>query len=112
MTRQILLIDDDKDMHAHIQIALQKAGYNLISAFDGIEGLNKVLSFNPDLIILDYLMPRKDGGEIFRELKESPKYRRVCDIPVIMLTAANQPTERINSFLEAGLNGYLEKPVL
>jgi len=110
MTRQILLIDDDKDVHAHIQIVLQKTGYNLISAFDGIEGLKKVLSFNPDLIILDYLMPRKGGAETFRELKESPQYKRGCDIPVIMLTAANQPTERINNFLEAGLNAYLEKP--
>jgi len=110
MTRQILLIDDDKDMHTHILIVLQKSGYNLISAFDGNEGLKKLLSFNPDLIILDYLMPRKDGGEIFRELKESPQYKRCCDIPVIMLTAANKPTERIKYLLEAGLNAYLEKP--
>ncbi len=110
MTRQILLIDDDKDMHTHIQIVLQKAGHNLISAFDGNEGLKKVLSFNPDLIILDCLMPKKDGDETFNELKKSQQYKKHSDIPVIILTAANQPTERIKHLLEAGLNAYLEKP--
>lgn len=110
MTRQILLIDDDKDVHTHIQIVLQKAGHNLISAFDGKEGLKKVLSFNPDLIILDYLMPKKDGDETFNELKKSQQYKKHSDIPVIMLTAANQPNERIKHLLEAGLNAYLEKP--
>jgi len=110
MTRQILLIDDDKDVHTYIQIVLQKAGYNLISAFDGNEGLKKVLSFNPDLIILDYLMPKKNGSETFKELKKSQQYERYRDIPVIMLTATDQRPERIKQLLEAGLNAYLEKP--
>ena len=110
MTRQILLIDDDKDVHTYIQIVLQKAGYNLISAFDGNEGLKKVLSFNPDLIILDYLMPKKNGSETFKELKKSQQYKRYRDIPVIMLTATDQRPERIKQLLEAGLNAYLEKP--
>ncbi|MCH7678507.1 response regulator, partial [candidate division KSB1 bacterium] len=104
------MIDDDKDVHTYIQIVLQKAGYNLISAFDGNEGLKKVLSFNPDLIILDYLMPKKNGSETFKELKKSQQYERYRDIPVIMLTATDQRPERIKQLLEAGLNAYLEKP--
>ncbi|MFQ5863914.1 MAG: response regulator [bacterium] len=110
MTRKILLIDDDKDIHEHIRITMEKAGYQVLSAYDGNDGLNKIISEKPDLIILDYMMPEKNGTETYTEFQTHPRYANYRNIPVIMLTAVSQSPKEIKRLLQLGLNAYLEKP--
>lgn len=110
MAKTILLIDDDENMHIHMRVVLETAGYQLISAYSSDEGLDKLLLQLPDLVILDYLMPQKTGDQTFVELKSSARFEKHRDIPVIMLTAASQSKERIELLLRKGLNAYLEKP--
>jgi PAS domain S-box-containing protein len=110
MAKKILLIDDDKDIHEHIRIIMEKAGYQFSSAYNGNDGLEKIISENPDLIILDYLMPEKNGSETYSEFLTNSRYHNYRNIPVIMLTAMSQSQDDINRFLRSGLNAYLEKP--
>lgn len=110
MRKTVLLIDDDDDIHSHLRILLTTAGYNFISATSGDDGLQKILSNDPDLIILDYLMPDRNGADVFDLIKKSEKFEAHRNTPVIMLTAANQSSQKVRLLLEYGLNAYLEKP--
>ncbi|MFQ5822910.1 MAG: response regulator [bacterium] len=110
MSKKILLIDDDKDIHEHIRIIMEKAGYQFSSAFNGNDGLEKIISEKPDLIILDFMMPKKNGSETFEEFLTHSRYRNFRNIPVIMLTAISQSQDEIKRLLQRGLNAYLEKP--
>lgn len=110
MTKQILLIDDDHDIHQQIRVTVKTAGYELISAYDGNDGLEKILQKNPDLVILDFLMPNKNGLETFQELMTHPRFQAYKSIPVIMLTALSSAQSEIDEVLESGINAYLEKP--
>lgn len=110
MTRKILLIDDDPDIHERIRIIMGKAGYQFCSAYNGNDGLNKIVTEKPDLIILDYMMPEKNGRETYEEFLTDPRYRNYQNIPVIMLTAVSQSQDEIKHLLQLGLNAYLEKP--
>jgi PAS domain S-box-containing protein len=107
---KILLIDDDEAMHTHSRSVLQSAGHELITASDGEEGLRRIRVENPDLVILDYLMPVKNGVDTFRELQADPIYQTHRDTPVIMLTAVNHPAKEVARLLEQGLDVFLEKP--
>lgn len=107
MKKTIILVDDDKAIHFHTKIILEKAGYNFVSAFSANEGFGKIKGQCPDLIILDYLMPEKNGVELFKQL--------VADIsdfntPVIMLTALGNGDAKIREILKEGITLYLEKP--
>ncbi len=106
----ILLIDDDRDLHRLTQRALAGAGLTMVSAYDGAEGLAKLRKFRPALVLLDHMMPVKDGCTVFRELMAEPKYENLRDIPVIMLTAALNEQKEIEALLEMGLAAYLTKP--
>jgi PAS domain S-box-containing protein len=108
--KKILLIDDDQDTHVLMRMILQSAGYSLISAYDGADGLVKSKETNPDFIILDYLMPEKDGLETLNEIKNNPDYEQMRNIPIIMLTAVNQSPKTREQLLGAGLHACLEKP--
>lgn len=110
MKAKILLVDDDKDIHNHLQIIFNAAGYDFYSAFSGDEGLKKIQAIHPDLVILDYMMPGKNGYETFKELQQSAEFEKYRNIPVIMLTAYNQTHDDIKNLLEHGLNAFLEKP--
>jgi len=110
MTKKVLLIDDDQDIHLHLKIILEKAGYEFLSALDGDSGLDVYFSANPDLVILDYLMPVKDGVRVFHELKERIALRGGQECPVIFLTASHQDPQAIASILESGVHAYLKKP--
>ena len=82
--KRILVIDDEPDFAAIVQTNLRNEGFDVDVAYDGVEGLEKVKANPPDCIVLDVMMPEKDGYEVCSELKGDEKYQ---NIPIIMLTA-------------------------
>jgi len=82
--KRILVVDDDPDFCDVVQSKLERLDMDVDLAYDGVEGMAKVKENTPDLIILDVMMPEKDGFQMCREVKQDPNYQ---DIPVIMLTA-------------------------
>jgi len=109
---KILVVDDDPDILDAITTILSTQPYAVDTARDGVECLDKVRSAIPDLILLDLLMPKKDGFAVVRELRENPKYAK---IPILILTSVREDASRRRYELETGLamdvQDYLEKPV-
>jgi two-component system alkaline phosphatase synthesis response regulator PhoP len=109
---KILVVDDDPDLVESVKIMLENRNYEVIAAYDGIEGLQKTKEESPDLIILDVMMPNKDGYAMCAELKADPKYN---SIPIILLTAVvshiptTTYTQRMGMEIEA--DDYIDKPV-
>lgn len=110
MQSRILLIDDDDNQHLINRFILEREGFVLLSAYDGPSGLEMLLESKPDLILLDYMMPGMDGGDVLNTILTDPRYEHCRQIPVIMLTAASHDKARIQEFLEKGLSAYLKKP--
>ena len=79
--KRILVIDDEPDFVSIVQANLEKEGFDVEVAYDGVEGLQKVKANPPDAIVLDVIMPEKDGYEVCAELKADPRY---ADIPIVM----------------------------
>jgi len=82
--KRILIVDDEPDFCLIVQGQLEKEGFEVDVAYNGVEGIEKVQANPPDAIVLDVMMPEKDGYEVCKELKEDEKF---CDIPVLLLTA-------------------------
>lgn len=108
--KTVLLIDDDQDMREIGRKIIEAAGYNFFEASNGQQGLEMILAYKPDLILLDYMMPRMSGAEMFQELISSPLYRPRSDTPVIMLTAKSEYDVDRNRLFELGLSAFLVKP--
>lgn len=106
MGKTILLVDDEKDLVETVSFRLQAAGYEVVPAYDGQEGLEKARSLKPNLIILDLMLPRMDGYKVCRLLKFDEKYK---GIPVIMFTARAQDSDR-QMGLQVGADAYITKP--
>ncbi len=109
LTRQapvILLVDDSRLVHEHTGGILRDAGYDVLEAFDGKEGLALVRSEHPDLVITDIQMPELDGYGLCRAIKEDP---RTEDIPVLICSALGE-TPDLEAGFEAGADDYLVKP--
>jgi len=106
MARKILAVDDEKSIIRLIEVNLVHEGYNVVTASDGKEALEKVAREQPDLVVLDVMMPFLDGFEVLHELKKDPDTR---DIPVIMLTAKAQDADVFNGY-RSGADCYLTKP--
>src|SRR5438552_130240 len=102
MTR-VLVIDDDEQLGAALRRALAYEGYQVSLAPDGSEGLRQALEIEPDLVVLDVLMPGLDGFEVCRRLRAGG------DVPVLMLTARDEVADRVVG-LDAGADDYLVKP--
>ena len=100
---KLLLIDDDARLVKNVLTYLKDFDYHIESAFNGIEGLEKVKSFNPDLIILDLMMPGLDVLEVCREIRKDNQ------VPIIMLTARGEESDVVSG-LEVGADDYLTKP--
>jgi two-component system alkaline phosphatase synthesis response regulator PhoP len=113
MAKKILLADDDPDVIEVVSILLEDEGYEIVTAKDGAEALEKIKSQDPDLVILDLLMPRVDGFAVFSKLRE-PEYASWSGLPVIVLTSVREEVSRRRYELEAGQRmdyaAYLEKP--
>lgn len=103
MTPKILLVDDQPEMVWLLDHSLTKDGYEVQTAKDGLEGLRLAYSFQPDLILLDVMMPGLDGWGVLRRLRE------FSDVPVIMLTAVDGE-ENLVQGLETGADDYITKP--
>ena len=101
---QILVVDDEPDLLAELAPLLERTGFSVVTAGDGQQALALVQQLHPDLIVLDVLMPRFDGREVLRQLRESGNWT-----PVILLTRVGSSTERALS-LQEGADDYLNKP--
>ena len=112
---RVLLIDDDTDVHTVVKKVLEPKSYEVISAYDGFEGLRKVVEERPDLIILDVIMPGKHGFDVCHELKTDEKYHFFSNIPVLMLTVYPEDREKMHLSMREGMmmeaEDYLQKPV-
>ena len=112
---KILVIDDDPDVHTVVKKILEPESYKVTSAYDGFEGLRKVVEERPDLIILDVIMPGKHGFDVVHELKTDEKYHFFSDIPVLMLTVYPEDREKmhlsIREVMMMEAEDYLQKPV-
>lgn len=110
----ILVIDDDPDLQATVKTLLESKSYRVIAAYDGDEGLRKVVEDRPDLIILDVIMPGRHGFEVCRDLKTDPKYHFFSHIPVLMLTVYPEDREKMHLSMREGMmmeaEHYLQKP--
>jgi two-component system alkaline phosphatase synthesis response regulator PhoP/two-component system response regulator VicR len=106
MAKKILAVDDERHIVRLVQVNLERQGYEVVTAFDGKEALEKVESENPDLIVLDVMMPYMDGFEVLQNLKKNQATR---DIPVIMLTAKAQDADVFRGW-QSGVDCYLTKP--
>ena len=104
--QRILIVEDEVDIADLIGFNLARQGYEALKAHDGIRGTRMALEERPDLIILDLMLPGRNGYDVLKELKRDP---RTSETPVLMLTAKSQTEDRIKG-LEAGVDDYLTKP--
>lgn len=107
MAKRILLVDDEKDILDLLEFNLESEGYKTSKAQDGDEALRKARDKKPDLILLDIMLPKKDGFEVIRELRAS---KETMDIPVIFLTAKDSEIDEVVG-LELGADDYIIKPI-
>lgn len=103
MSKTILVVDDEKPIADILQFSLTKEGYTVICAYDGDEALEKIEEQQPDLMLLDIMLPKRDGMEVCREVRK--KY----DFPIIMLTAKGSEIDKVLG-LEMGADDYVTKP--
>jgi len=103
MANRILVIDDDHNLLRGMQYGLEGEGYHVVTASDGREAMRLVYSERPDLIILDIMMPRLDGWQVCRRVRE------MSDVPIIILTAKTEKKDIIKG-LDLGADDYLVKP--
>ena len=101
--KTILVVDDERNIIELVRLYLEQAGYNVVEARDGQEALDQHDRVDPDLIVLDLMMPKMDGTEVTREV------RRRGETPILMLTARSEDIDRIVG-LELGADDYLTKP--
>ena len=106
MAQTILAVDDDVDILDLLEISLDSDGYNVITAVNGLDAIEKAKSHVPDLILLDLMMPKMDGFEVIDNLRSNSQTRA---IPVIMLTARALINEKLQG-LDAGADDYITKP--
>ena len=101
--QRILLADDESSIRRILETRLKMAGYDVYTAQDGEEAVAAFNKYNPDLVVLDVMMPKMDGYGVTREI------RRSSDVPIIILTALGDVSERITG-LELGADDYVIKP--
>ena len=101
---RILIVEDEPAMVAGLRDNFEYEGYDVISAADGAEGLDRALADNPDLVVLDVMMPRMSGLDVCKQLKS-----RKPSLPIIMLTARGQEIDKVVG-LELGADDYVTKP--
>lgn len=102
----VLVVEDEKDILELVTLNLQRQGYKTLTALNGVEGVAQAKAHSPDLIILDVMMPGKDGYAVCKDLKDDARTR---SIPVLMLTAKGDVAHRIIG-LEMGADDYMGKP--
>lgn len=106
-TPRILIADDNPQGVELLEAYLAETEYEIETAADGLETLQKVQSWNPDLILLDIMMPKISGFEVCKQVRNDPQHK---DVPIIMITALDQPSD-IDRAVEAGADDFLTKPI-
>ncbi|WP_338750610.1 response regulator transcription factor [Bacillus sp. FJAT-52991] len=104
MAKTILVVDDEQSIVTLIKYNLEQAGYQVITALDGKEGLDKAMEESPDLMILDWMLPGMDGMEVCKELRQQK-----VSTPILMLTAKDEEFDKVLG-LELGADDYMTKP--
>ena len=107
MPKKILIVEDDPSFSRAINHIVEKEGYEVITASNGMTGLRMAKEDNPDLLILDVMLPGLDGFEICSRLRQDPPTTK---LPIIMLSAKGQEADKTTG-LKVGANEYLTKPV-
>lgn len=102
--KTVLIVEDEKNIVDILRFNLQRAGYRTVEAYDGEDGLNKARSENPDLILLDVMLPKMIGFDVCRTLREEGN-----NVPVIILTAREEESDKVLG-LEIGADDYITKP--
>ena len=105
MTKKILLIEDEPALQETLGDFLKSSGFNVVSAFDGLSGVEMAKKEKPDLVILDLILPKKNGFEVLTDLKKNPA---TSVIPVMVLTNL-ESAEDVDRALEGGASAYLVK---
>jgi len=108
LKKKILVIEDDPSSLRLIEYTLEQEGYLVLMAPNGLEGLRKALKENPDLVVLDVMLPGIDGFEICHRLRVEPQ---TAQLPILMLSAKSQEVDKATG-LKEGADYYLTKPVV
>lgn len=104
MPKRILIVEDEANIRELLRLYLEREGYTVLEAENGVEGIKKWKSDKPDMLLLDVMMPVMDGWEVCREI------RAESDVPIIMLTAKGETADRVSG-LEMGADDYIVKPL-
>ena len=104
MPKKILIVEDEANIRELLRLYLEREGYTVLEAENGVEGIKKWKSDKPDMLLLDVMMPVMDGWEVCREI------RAESDVPIIMLTAKGETADRVSG-LEMGADAYIVKPL-
>ena len=108
MSKKILMVEDESDIREAVQASLRSHGYVVIAAADGEEGLRKVRSEKPDLVLLDIIMPKVDGWQVLKAIR-GDEDAAIRELPVVMLTANRETSSLIESQSQKATD-YLMKP--
>lgn len=103
MTKKVLVVDDEKPIADILKYNLIKEGYEVSIAYDGEEAINKTFNLDPDIVLLDIMLPKKDGFQVLREIRQE------LNTPVLMLTAKEEEVDKVLG-LEMGADDYITKP--
>jgi len=101
--KKVLIVDDEKNIVDILKFNLKKEGFETIEAYDGEQGLDMALNQNPDLVLLDVMLPKMDGFEVCRKVRQS------SSVPILMLTAKEEEVDKVLG-LELGADDYITKP--
>jgi len=107
MADRILIVDDDKAIVDLLKFTLEDAGYNTFAAYDGEEALTKIEKEKPDLVLLDIMLPTRDGYSVLEEVRGTQQFKI---LPVVIISAKVQEVD-ISFGLELGANDYFTKPL-
>ena len=114
MAKKILLVDDDPDIRDVLTVILESRGYQTVTARDGIEGLAALRAENPDLMIVDLLMPKMDGFAMLKELQDG-RWSKYRGTPILILSSVREEASRrryeLETALEFNVDDYVEKPI-
>ena len=104
MAKKILIVEDDENIRELLRLYLEHEGYEIVEAENGAEGLKQYKKENPDMLLLDVMMPVMDGWQVCKEIRKDSK------VPIIMITAKSETLDKVNG-LEMGADDYIAKPL-
>ncbi|ARQ07404.1 response regulator transcription factor [Macrococcoides canis] len=104
MSQKVLVVDDEQSIVTLLQYNLEQSGFEVVTAFDGEEGLNKIFSEDPDIVVLDLMLPKMDGVEVCKAVRSEKN-----QVPILMLTAKDDEFDKVLG-LELGADDYMTKP--